>query len=272
MALPGDISALTAVLQGAGFVAADEEAVELLSSAGDDLELLQSLLERRLSGEPLAWITGFTSFCNLSIRVDRGVYVPRWQSEPLARRAGERLAPKGIAIEVCAGSGAIAKLLATERPSAHVLAFDIDHRAVACARANGIDANVGDLFDSVPPGLAGRVDVVVGVVPYVPTAALSLLARDTFRFESKLCYDGGRDGTDLLRRVALESTAYLCRGGALLLELGADQGDELSDALGRLGFVDVFVHFDEEGDERGIEATFAGPDQCRKADNASRVP
>src|SRR6476469_9502715 len=78
-------------LADAGFVAAEEEAAELLARAGDDRALLDALVARRLTGEPLAWITGSVEFCGLSIRVDPGVYVPRWQSEQLAWRAAERL-------------------------------------------------------------------------------------------------------------------------------------------------------------------------------------
>ena len=255
--VPGDAVALTELLRRAGFVAAEDEAGELLASAAGDAERLHWLVRRRVAGEPLAWITGNVSFCDLEIRVDPGVYVPRWQSEPLARRAAERLCATGVAIEVCTGSGAIAKVLATERPRARVVAFDLDDRAVACAVANGIEAYVGDLFASVPSELEGGVDVVVGVVPYMPTSALSLLPRDTLVFESALAYDGGPDGTDILRRAAVESASYLRPGGALLLELGADQADVLAHELERLGFVDVCVLVDHDGDERGIEATLA---------------
>jgi release factor glutamine methyltransferase len=126
---------------------------------------------------------------------------------------------------------------------------------VACASANGVDVYLGDLFMPLPRVLAGRVDVVVGVVPYVPTPALPLLQRDTFAFESDLAYDGGRDGTDILRRVLSDSLRFLRAGGALLLELGGDQATALSDDLARLGYVDVVVLADEDGDLRGIEAT-----------------
>ena len=111
------------------------------------------------------------------------------------------------------------------------------------------------VFAPLPRTLAGRVDVVVGVVPYVPTPALPLLPRDTLAFESPLSYDGGRDGTEILRRVLTDSPRFLRRGGALLLELGGEQADALGDDLARLGYVDVTVFVDEDGDVRGIEAT-----------------
>jgi release factor glutamine methyltransferase len=255
--IPNDPEALAGLLADAGFVAADEEAPELLARAAGDVELLQSLVARRLTGEPLAWITGSVSFCDVQIRVEPGVYVPRWQSELLARRAVERLPANGTAIDLCTGAGAIAKTLMTYRPGARVVASDIDERAVACATANGVEVYRGDLFAPLPRTLEGGIDVVVGVVPYVPTSDLGLLQRDTFAFESSLSYDGGHDGTEILRRVVADSPRFLRGGGALLLELGGEQADALGPDLARLGYIDVSVLVDEDGDVRGIEATLA---------------
>jgi release factor glutamine methyltransferase len=253
--MTNDLEALAALLSGAGFVAAEDEADQLLVCAAGDLEILDSLVARRLTGEPLGWITGSVSFCGLELRVDPGVYVPRWQSEPLARRAVECLPTNGTAIDLCTGAGAIARTLIANHPGARVVASDVDERAAACARANGVEVYVGDLFAPLPRTLEGRVDVVVGVVPYVPTSALPLLQRDTFAFESPLSYDGGPDGTDILRRTLTDSPRFLRRGGVLLLELGGDQADGLGDDLACLGYVDVGVLVDEDGDVRGIEAT-----------------
>jgi release factor glutamine methyltransferase len=141
------------------------------------------------------------------------------------------------------------------RPGARVVATDLDERAVACARENHVDAHLGDLFAPLPTALAGRVDLVVAVVPDVPTAELALLQRDTLTFESRAHYDGGPDGAVILRRVLAESPPFLRSGGALLLELGGDQSDLLAPDLDRLGYVDVDLLRDEDGDVRGIEAT-----------------
>jgi release factor glutamine methyltransferase len=260
MPMPNDPGALAALLSGAGFVAAQEEAGELLACAAGDVELLDALVGRRLTGEPLAWITGSVLFCGLEIRVDPGVYVPRWQSEALARRAVGRLPARGAAIDLCTGAGAIARTLISDRPGARVVASDVDEHAVACATANGVEVYRGDLFAPLPRTLEERVDVVVGVVPYVPTPELPLLQRDTLTFESPLSYDGGRDGTEILRRVLSDSPRFLRRGGALLLELGGDQADALGGDLARLGYIDVTVLVDEEGDVRGLEATLGEAD------------
>ncbi len=250
-----DLAIVTTRLRAAGFVAADEEALELLACSNGDATFLDSLLERRLHGEPLAWITGFAMFCGLRIEVVPGVYVPRWQTEPLARRAASRLPPRGLAIDVCTGSGAIATYLMNEHPDSRVVATDLDGIAVACATSNGVEVFEGDLFDPLPSALRGRADVIVGVAPYVPTYSMHLLPRDTFAFETTLSYDGGEDGAEILRRVLAESPRYLRRGGALLLELGGDEAQILRDDFEREGFGDVTSIHDEDGDVRGIEAT-----------------
>ena len=236
----------------------------MLDAAGDSPQRLEMLAGRRLTGEPLAWITGRTEFCGVQVRIDPGVYVPRWQSEPLARRGVERLPSRGVAIDLCTGSGAVARVLLTHRPDARVVAGDLDGRAVACARSNGVEVYQGNLFDPLPQELSGQADLVTAVVPYVPTLELPRLQRDTFTFESPLAYDGGPDGTAVLRRVLADGVRYLKPGGAILLELGGRQADQLAGDLARLGYVDVRVLRDDEDDVRGIEASF------RKRPNRAR--
>lgn len=238
-------------LAAGGFVAAEEEAAELVAAADGDAERLESMVERRLTGEPLAWITGTTRFCGLTLHVDPGVYVPRPQTEIVAERAAARLPADGAAVDVCTGSGAIAAVLQARRPAAQVFATDADARAVACARSNGVHAVQGDLLAP----LAASLGLVTGVVPYVPTGDLRFLQRDTLTFETALSYDGGTDGADLLRRVIADAPRLLIPGGALVLELGGDQARLLAPDLAAAGFTDVTEIRDDDGDVRGIDAT-----------------
>ncbi len=207
-----------------------------------------------MTGEPLAWITGSVRFCGTKLRVDPGVYVPRLHTEALALRAAQCCPSKGVALDLCTGSGAVAATISRLRPAAQVVATDLDERAVACARRNGVEAYGGDLFGPVPAHLKGRVDVVVAVVPYVPERELQYLQRDTLTFETPLAYLGGIEGTDLLRRVVAGASLWLRPGGALLLELGRGQDDLLRDDLVRYHYAVVAVLHDEEGDLRGVEA------------------
>ena len=230
--------------------------MELFERADGDEEVLESLVDRRLRGEPIAWIVGYATFCGVRINIHEGVYVPRWQSEPLVHRASERLSEHGIAVDLCTGSGAIATVLRSRRTAARIVATDLDERAVACARSNGVDVYRGDLFEPLPRDLRGQVDVIIAVVPYVPTWRLDVLPRDTFNFEAPLSYDGGPDGVTVLRRVLGNSPDFLRPGGTLLLEIGGDQAEILAPDIARLGFEDVAMLSDDDGDVRGLELTF----------------
>jgi len=247
-----DRSAVTRRLTLAGCVAADEEADELMAAADGDPDVLADLVERRTNGEPIAWLTGGVTFCGISLSVAPGVYVPRWQTEPMARRAASLLPDGGAAVDLCTGAGAIAAVMAAAAPIARVVASEIDPIASACARTNGVEVFEGFLDDPLPPSLESRVDVVTAVVPYVPTDSLHLLPRDVLAFEPRRALDGGSDGTEFLVSVAQRSRRWLAPGGWLLLELGGDQVAPIARLLHSLQFGQVEVMADEDGDPRAI--------------------
>jgi release factor glutamine methyltransferase len=247
-----DRVALTRTLADAGSIAAREEADELLQAAAGDGDLLDRLVSRRLTGEPIAWLTGAVTFCGIRLFVAPGVYVPRWQTEPLARRAATLLPAAGVAADLCTGVGAIAAVLAAAVPTARVVATELDKAAVQCARRNRVEVFEGWLDDPLPRDLQVRVDVLTAVVPYVPTNSLPLLPRDVQAFEPRLALDGGNDGMHLLAEVAHRSAGWLSPGGWLLLELGGDQADPIGHLLHGLGFEALDVTTDENGDARAI--------------------
>jgi release factor glutamine methyltransferase len=226
----------------------------MIDASRGDAELLQSWTGRRLEGEPLAWITGFDTFLGHRIAVDRGVYVPRPQTELLARRSIELLPERGLAADLCTGSGAIAVALRIAHPRARVVATDIDARAVACAARNGVDIYQGHLADPLPEALFGRFDVVVAVVPYVPTGEMIFLPQDVRRYEPRRALDGGSDGTMLLEQAVVSGAQLLHPGGSLLLELGGTQDEVLLPALCQAGFSIASWVYDDDDDLRGIEA------------------
>jgi release factor glutamine methyltransferase len=238
-------------LMAAGCIAAEEEAQELIAVSSDE-SVLELLIGRRERGEPLAWITGATRFCGHSVRVDPGVYVPRWQTEELARRAAALLAAGGAparAVDLCTGSGAIAVHLKRTVPSASVVAVDSDVRAVICARRNGVAAIRGDLDRPLCPG---RFDIVTAVAPYVPTPDLAFLPADVVRYEPRRALDGGHDGLDVLRRVVAAAARLLRLGGWLLAEAGGDQDRGLATNFGASGFGAVATWSDADGELRGL--------------------
>jgi release factor glutamine methyltransferase len=249
-----DLSEAAHRLTAAGCVAAEEEAGELAAAAGGDAGVLAALVGRRAVGEPLAWITGTVVFCGCDIVVLPGVYVPRWQSEPLAERAVELLSSGGRAIDLGTGSGAIARVLLEHRPEASILGTERDPLAAMCARRNGVTVAEGDLFGGVPTSWGGTVDVVVGVLPYVPSDQIAYLPRDVRAFEPLSALDGGHDGLAVVRRAVAETGRWLKKGGHLLLEVGGDQPGAIGPVLEAEGFEQVRVISDADGDPRGVEA------------------
>ena len=173
MAAPNDRDALSELLSGAGFVAAQEEADELLAAAVGDIELLATLVRRRLTGEPLAWITGSVSFCGVEVRVGPGVYVPRRQSETLARRASsdcpERRGDRPL--HGVRGDSQDPDDRASRRTRGGVGCRQARRHLRRSERRGGL---LRRLFAPLPRGLEGGVDVVIGVVPYVPKPELRL--------------------------------------------------------------------------------------------------
>jgi release factor glutamine methyltransferase len=238
-------------LLAAGCVAAGEEADELLGAA-PDRRTLEAWVRRREQGEPMAWITGTLMFCGRTLFVAGGVYVPRHQTEELARRAATLLPAGGRAVDLCTGAGAVTVHLQAAVPTAAVVGVDIDMQAARCARRNGVPVVVGDLDEPLWP--RSRVALVTAVAPYVPTAAIALLPADVQRYEPLRALDGGPDGLDLVRRVVAAAARLLRPGGWLVTEVGGDQDEALAPALSTAGFATVIPWRDDDGDLRGIAA------------------
>jgi release factor glutamine methyltransferase len=248
---PDRRAAVIARLGAAGCIAPEEEAGAVLSAAPDDLTL-ETWLRRREQGEPLEWILRSCSFGGRRLHLVPGVYVPRPQSEELARRAAAVLPAGGCLLDLGTGSGAVAATVAAEVPTAAVVGIDLAPTAARCARSNGVAAAVADL--AAAPVRPGSVDVVVSVAPYVPTEALRLLPPDVQRHEPRRALDGGPDGLDLVRAVVRTAAEVLRPGGWLLVELGADQDALLAPALAVAGFGPVQTWTDGDGDLRGLGA------------------
>ena len=245
------LEAVTERLIAAGCVAADEEAAEFLAAAPDE-STLEAWLRRREQGEPPAWITSAHLFCGRTLHIAPGVYVPRFQSEELARRAAALLPDNGRAVDLCTGAGAVAAHLMAQVPTARVVGIDIDVRAAACARRNGVPAVVADL--AAPLRRGEGFDLVTAVAPYVPTGDLRLLPADVQRYEPRLALDGGADGLDLVRRIIAAAARLLRPGGWLVVEVGGDQDETLAPTLDAAGFDPVAPWWDDDGDLRGIAA------------------
>src|SRR3954468_2887361 len=111
MGVDAELETTIARLRAAGCIAAEDEATQLIGAAEGDRARLRDLVERRCTGEPLAWLVGAVRFCGEVVQVQSGVYVPRWQTEPMVHEAVGRLPEDGLAVDLCTGAGAIAVVL-----------------------------------------------------------------------------------------------------------------------------------------------------------------
>lgn len=250
---------LVARLRAAGCVFAEDEAALLLAAA-PDAATLESWVGRRIAGEPLEQIVGWVSFAGVRVRVAPGVFVPRVRSELLVAEAVRRAPEGGCVVELCAGVGAIAAAVAHRRPDLTVWAAELDPAAVDCARANLGVARVvaGDLFDPLPPELAGRIDLVIANAPYVPTGEIELMPREARDHEPALALDGGPDGLDVHRRIAAGLAEWLAPEGVVLIEVSPAQAPILELILADAGCSTTTVR-DDERDATAVMGTSRSP-------------
>lgn len=230
-------------LRAAGCVYAEDEAALLLADGRD----VDSLVARRVAGEPLEQVLGWADFRGLRVRVAAGVFVPRRRTELLAGTAIGLLAPGRTAVELCCGAAPVAAAIAAEVPGVRVHAADVDPVAVACARTNVGSVFEGDLLDALPASLRGRVDVLAANTPYVPSEEVRLLPPEARDHEPSHTLDGGPDGLAMLRRIAAEAPGWLAPGGHLLIEVSERQLPVAVSVFASAGLEPSSVHDEEPG-------------------------
>ncbi|MEV5439369.1 putative protein N(5)-glutamine methyltransferase [Streptomyces sp. NPDC052682] len=227
-----------AALRAAGCVFAEDEA-ELILSAARTPDETAALVERRVAGLPLELVVGWAEFRGLRIAVQPGVFVPRRRTEFLVEQALAQSPGARVVVDLCCGSGAVGAALAAALGPVDLHAADLDPAAVRCARRNiaafGGHAYTGDLFTPLPGHLRGRVGILAANVPYVPTDEIGLLPAEARDHEPLLALDGGRDGLEVLRRVAAEAPRWLAPGGCVLVETSRRQAPEAVGAFTRSG-------------------------------------
>ncbi|ONI53647.1 MULTISPECIES: putative protein N(5)-glutamine methyltransferase [unclassified Streptomyces] len=240
-------SATVAALRRAGCVFAEDEA-SLLHEAAASPDELSLLVERRVAGLPLEHVLGWAEFRGRRFAVDAGVFVPRRRTEFLVAQAAALAPRRAVVVDLCCGSGALGAALATTLGPVDLHACDVEPAAVRCARRNigGLgQVYEGDLFEPLPVGLRGRVDVLLANVPYVPTADVELLPAEARVHEPRVALDGGGDGLDVMRRVAAEAPGWLAPGGSLLVEASERQRDAAVGVLRGAGLVPRLVVCEE---------------------------
>ncbi|WP_328394783.1 putative protein N(5)-glutamine methyltransferase [Nocardia sp. NBC_00416] len=252
-----DTAAVIRRLRAAGCVFAEDEA-RLLVAAAESEEDLDTLVVRRVAGTPLEHVLGWAEFRGIHVGIQEGVFVPRRRSALMVDEALALVAERPVrtVVDLCCGSGALGLAVLTELGSTSVelVAADIDPVAVACARDNlapvGGRVEQGDLFDALPDGLRGRIDILLANTPYVPTDLIPRMPPEARDHEPAVALDGGPDGLGPARRIAAGAPGWLTPGGSVLIEIGTEQipaatailtGNGLTAAIARAPDLDATV-------------------------------
>ncbi len=203
-------------------------------------ERFEALCQRRLAGEPVAYLIGTKAFYGLELHVDARVLDPRPDTETLVDWALEVLEghPAPRLLDLGTGSGAIALALQHQRPDATVLAVDasLDALAVAQANAQRLGLPVQFRHGHWMQGIEGLFDAIVSNPPYIPAADPHLA---TLQHEPLLALASGADGLDDIRTLIAQAPAHLAPGGWLLLEHGWDQAPAVCTLLRSAGLEQV---------------------------------
>ena len=196
------------------------------------------LIERRLSGEPIAYIMGRGEFYGLDFYVEPGVFIPRPESELLVEKAVELAQHHTVSslAEIGTGCGAIAVSLALNLPQARVYATDISASALKVARFNcqkhGVADRVCLLHGDMLHPLPEPVDLIIANLPYVGEKELPQIG--SAGFEPLLALNGGRDGLEKIHQLCQQAGDRLCPQGSLLVEMGQGQAGAVTSLLHRL--------------------------------------
>jgi release factor glutamine methyltransferase len=228
--------------------------------AGECARSYAGLIEQRLKGAPIAYLTGTREFWSLNLRVTPAVLVPRPETECLVELALQRLPEhqaSPLADRACSvldlgtGSGAIALAIASERPGVRVTGVDISPSALEVAIQNardlglsGIDWRLGSWF---APVAGERFDLIVANPPYIAAADPAL---EKLTAEPAIALCDGPTGLEALAAVAGAAAPYLHDNGWLILEHGSTQAPDVARLLERHGFTHVRSHLDFSGKPR----------------------
>ena len=225
-----------------------------------DEEKLRALCEKRKTRTPLQYLTGVQSFLGRDFYVDERVLIPRPETELLAERAiallrEEKYSP--TALDMCCGSGCLAVSMALGDPRAQVHAADLSEGALAVTKLNAdrlharVTLHQGDLFDAV--SIHQIYHVIVSNPPYIP-AADCLELQEEVRREPLMALDGGTDGYDFYRRIAMDAPWFLQPGGTLLMEVGYGQAERVMALCKDAGLTPIAIHQDYQHIDRMVEA------------------
>ncbi len=269
-------------LRRAGVAQAQTEARELVCYAADktkeqlyrdmslyassDLERrVEELVQRRLEGEPVAYIVGEWEFYGLPLDISRDVLIPRADTEVLAERAilkARTAGEGGRVLDLCAGSGCVGLAVAANAPECRVVLADLSEGALRLCkqnvRRNSLNARVTCISANAletPSSVLWDFDVIACNPPYIPTGDIEGLDVSVKDFEPLMALDGGVDGLDFYRVIASKWKSALRLGGTLIFEVGIDQAEAVAQIMADNGFENIVTTEDTGGIQRVVEGT-----------------
>lgn len=269
-------------LRRAGVTQAQTEAREIVCYAADkskeqlyrdmslyassDLERrVEELVQRRLEGEPVAYIVGEWEFYGLPLDISRDVLIPRADTEVLVERAIEKAqgaGEGGRVLDLCAGSGCVGLAVAANAPNCRVVLADLSEGALRLCkqnvRRNGLNARVTCISANAleaPSSMLWDFDVIACNPPYIPTGDIEGLDVSVKDYEPLMALDGGVDGLDFYRFIASRWKSALRLGGTLIFEVGIGQAEEVAQIMADNGFENIVTTEDTGGIQRVVEGT-----------------
>ena len=234
--------------------------------ATDEVERrAEEMVQRRLAGEPVAYITGVWEFRGLPMEVSRDVLIPRVDTEVLAETAIKYLKDTGRldarVLDLCSGTGCIGCAIAAELPRVRVVLADVSPEAMEISRRNvsrnGLDGRISFLPADVMkllPLMTGSFDLVVSNPPYIPTVEIMTLDPSVRDYEPVWALDGGEDGLDFYRAILKNWASVIRQGGELMFEVGEDQAERVKDLMRMAGLREARSFPDTQNIQRVVAA------------------
>lgn len=231
--------------------------------ANDDIERkVNSLVQRRKDGEPLAYILGTWDFYGLELNVTGDVLIPRIDTEVLVQEALDTITPQNQAprvLDLCCGSGCIGCAIGVNLPQSRIVMVDMSDKALRVARSNVMKHTMGARVSCVkanalkaPPANIGTFDLIVSNPPYIKSMEVLTLDSSVRDFEPLEALDGGEDGYMFYRAIVKKWKSVLRKDGWLMFEVGEEQAQYVALQMKKAGFKNIRTVKDTGNVERVV--------------------